>query len=126
MSIATVTDETTYTNNNSSAKTKPYSNPTAVDVQILKSVDKPTFVNNTGEIITWTLNYKNNGPATATGVVIVDILPKELTYLLGSVDGAVYTFAAQATGGKTQLTWILKQPLAAGATGSLVVRSQYK
>ena len=84
-------------------------------------------MNNTGEIITWTLNYKNNGLVTATKVVIVDILPKELSYLLGSVDGSTYTFTAQAQmNGTTQLTWLLKQPLAAGASGTLTIRSMYK
>jgi uncharacterized repeat protein (TIGR01451 family) len=52
--------------------------PAQADVQITKSVDRPTFPNTVGERITWTLTYKNNGPAAAENVVVVDILPESL------------------------------------------------
>jgi uncharacterized repeat protein (TIGR01451 family) len=50
------------------------------DIQIIKSVDKATFPNNTWEIVKWTLQYKNNGPITAEKVVISDQLPKEFSF----------------------------------------------
>lgn len=64
--------------------------PTAVDVQIVKTVDKSTFSNTTSEIITWTLNYKNNGPATAENVRIIDELPQSMVFV-SSVPSAVQT-----------------------------------
>jgi uncharacterized repeat protein (TIGR01451 family) len=57
------------------------SSPNQADVMITKTVDKPIFPNVTWELITWTLNYKNNGPLTATGVVVTDQLPSGLTYV---------------------------------------------
>ncbi len=98
-----------------------------VDVQIVKSVNRPTFPNQKGELITWTLDYKNNGPATATNVVVVDIIPKELTYLLWSVDGSKYTFTAvPQVDGTTHVTWVFKNSLPAWAIGSFTVQTEYK
>ena len=46
---------------------------------------------------------------------------------MGSVDGSKYTFTANPTAsGTTELIWIFKQPLSAGATGSFTVTTQYR
>jgi len=39
-----------------------------------------------GDMITYTLVYRNTGPTTATGVVLTDPLPAHLTYVLGSAN----------------------------------------
>jgi uncharacterized repeat protein (TIGR01451 family) len=62
----------------------PTSNPQA-DVTITKSVDRASFPNNTGELITWTLNYKNNGPSAAQNIIITDTLPVWLRYISSSL-----------------------------------------
>lgn len=75
---ATVTGAETDTNNaNNSATTTTTANG-SVDVSIVKadSAD-PSIVGNT---LTYTLTIQNNGPSTATNVVITDILPAGLTF----------------------------------------------
>ena len=71
------TDDSNPNNNSDSEVTKPISgnNPKA-DVQITKTVDRATFPNKIGEIITWTLSYRNNGPSAAQNVVVRDVLPE--------------------------------------------------
>ena len=52
--------------------------PPAVDLQVSIDVDNvnPIF----GESVKWIIIVKNNGPDNATGVVLKDILPKELIF----------------------------------------------
>jgi uncharacterized repeat protein (TIGR01451 family) len=54
------------------------------DVAITKSVSK--ISPQVGEVITYTLEIKNNGPFTATNVLVSDVIPAGLTYT-GATDG---------------------------------------
>ena len=69
-------------NNNASNSTKVIEIKSA-DLQVTKVVSdaKP----HKGDIITWTITVKNNGPDTAENVTVSDKLPKGLTFL--SADG---------------------------------------
>jgi uncharacterized repeat protein (TIGR01451 family) len=57
------------------------------DLQIAKSVDRQTA--SPGEILTYTISYKNNGRFWAKDVEIVDNLPAGLTFISAS-DGGVF------------------------------------
>ena len=56
--------------------------PPTIDLQIEKT-DSPNPVN-VGGTLTYTLTARNNGPSTATQVVITDSLPATVTYLSSS------------------------------------------
>gem|GEM_PF-5932599 len=85
VAIATSTNGDNPANNNGSAITTPQSDSVIVpDMQITKSVDRSTFPNKTGELITWTLNYRNNQPIVLTNVRIIDQLPAELEFVSAS------------------------------------------
>jgi uncharacterized repeat protein (TIGR01451 family) len=56
--------------------------PPTIDLQIQKT-DSPNPVN-VGGTLTYTLTARNNGPSTATQVVITDSLPATVTYLSSS------------------------------------------
>ena len=73
--ITTVTPETDVTNNSSSYEMTIR----GTDLSIIKSVDLGAV--HAGDVVTYTLDYKNEGPQDASGVVITDILPESLTYL---------------------------------------------
>ncbi len=51
----------------------------ATDLMVAKSVNNTSP--NYGETIEWTITVKNNGPNTATGVIVSDILPKTLKFI---------------------------------------------
>uniref|UniRef100_UPI00386AB250 hypothetical protein n=1 Tax=Methanobrevibacter sp. TaxID=66852 RepID=UPI00386AB250 len=51
----------------------------AADLQVTKTVNNTNP--NLDETIQWTITVKNNGPNTATGVVVSDILPKSLKFI---------------------------------------------
>ncbi len=51
--------------------------PPAVDVVVTKSSDTPSA--SPGDTVTVTTTVKNNGPSTATGVVISDVVPEGVT-----------------------------------------------
>lgn len=50
-----------------------------LDLQIVKSVNDTTP--NEGDLITYTLQIRNNGPANATNVTVTDVLPAGVTYV---------------------------------------------
>lgn len=55
-------------------------------VIIKKTVDKASA--SAGDIITYTLNLKNTGNVTATGIMITDTIPSGTSFIAGSVTGA--------------------------------------
>ncbi len=62
-------------NNTSTVITVVGANPPGAlaDLQVIKTVDKTRA--NVGDALTYTIRARNNGPANATGVVLVDMLP---------------------------------------------------
>lgn len=89
------------------------------DLQITKDVDPAVFANQTGKVITWTINYKNNGPDTAYNVVIADVLPESLRTIVGMSMEA----GSIEPGGK--VTWNIGT-LTAGQTGQIIIKSEYE
>ena len=60
-----------------------------VDVVISKTVDNNTP--NIGDVITYTIQAENNGPATATGLIITDVLPTGLTLVSATPSEGIWT-----------------------------------
>jgi uncharacterized repeat protein (TIGR01451 family) len=56
------------------------------DLSIVKSVDNP--IPNIGSTVVFTLTVTNNGPVTATGVFVNDLLPNGYTYISDDGSGA--------------------------------------
>ena len=60
-----------------------------VDVVVSKTVDNNTP--NIGDIITYTIQAENKGPAIATGLVITDVLPTGLTLVSATPSEGIWT-----------------------------------
>lgn len=101
---------------------------TTTDLQIVKSVNRPTFPNQAGEEIIWTLDYKNNGPATAARPVIVDILPAGISYNDSLNPNSTFSsiVVEAISGGRQQITWTFAQNMAAGVQGSISFKTAYQ
>ncbi len=104
--ISTITPETNYDNNNDDDEI----NLIQSDLQVVKAVDlaaaKPT------DTLTYTINYRNNGPATAKSAVLKDVLPEDVT-LIGTTPN--YT----SLDGR-ELNWELGD-LPVGSAGTITV-----
>lgn len=57
----------------------------SADLKVNKTVDNHNP--NYGDVIVWTVIVSNNGPDTATGVVVYDILPEGLVFISDNGDG---------------------------------------
>ncbi len=75
VTVSSVETDTQSGNNTASAVTTVHA---AADLSVTKS-DNPDPVS-AGELLTYTLVVHNNGPSDATGVVLQDTLPAEVTY----------------------------------------------
>jgi uncharacterized repeat protein (TIGR01451 family)/fimbrial isopeptide formation D2 family protein len=84
-----------------------------VDLSLEKTVNNPNP--DYQEVLTFTLNLTNEGPSTATGIVVEDQWPSQLTYLSHATLTGVYQ---PATG-----LWSIPS-LAAGATVTLVIEGR--
>ena len=73
--IQTSTPEITFDNNTSTASIMVQQ----ADLQITKTVDQAVVLS--GDAITYTLHYRNNGPYPAYDVVITDIIPEGVSYV---------------------------------------------
>jgi uncharacterized repeat protein (TIGR01451 family) len=62
--------------------------PSAADVQV--SQTQSTYTSNGNEYVTYTISTTNNGPNTATGVSVTDLLPAGLTYISSSPSQGTY------------------------------------
>ncbi|MFC1848481.1 PKD domain-containing protein, partial [Chloroflexota bacterium] len=59
------------------------------DLEVTKTVDDPNP--NEGDTITYTITLDNNGPDTATNIIITDLLPSGVTYVSDSPDQGTYS-----------------------------------
>src|SRR5205814_9504449 len=59
------------------------------DLAVTKSVNNATP--NAGDVITYTVTLRNNGPHPATGVKLTDLLPAGLTYSSSTPSQGTYT-----------------------------------
>jgi uncharacterized repeat protein (TIGR01451 family) len=75
-----VTDPNTGNNSSTASTTVNPVPPTNADLSITKT-DSPDPVPNVGENLTYTITVTNNGPATATGVVMTDTLPSTVSWI---------------------------------------------
>jgi uncharacterized repeat protein (TIGR01451 family) len=64
--------------------------PTQADLALGKIVNDPDP--NVGDTITFTVTLTNNGPGTATGIVVTDLLPAGLTAVSASPSQGSYVF----------------------------------
>ena len=95
------------------AQPPPPPPPPTIDLQIQKT-DSPNPVN-VGGTLTYTLTARNNGPSTATQVVITDSLPATVTYLSSS--------STQGTCSRSgQVVTCAIGTMAAGATVTVTIR----
>jgi uncharacterized repeat protein (TIGR01451 family)/gliding motility-associated-like protein len=78
------------------------------DLSIVKTADNPS--QNVGQPIVFTLAVTNNGPSTATGVSVLDVLPSGYTYVSNNGAGAfvpgtgVWTIGSLANGSTAYLS----------------------
>jgi uncharacterized repeat protein (TIGR01451 family)/gliding motility-associated-like protein len=100
--------------NNTSTVT-PLPNAEMVDLSVLKTATMSnTYV---GQEFTYIIQVKNISSHLATGVIVKDILPEQLTYMgySGSYGKAVFEFATKT------VAWDVGE-LAAGATVELIIK----
>jgi uncharacterized repeat protein (TIGR01451 family) len=74
------------TNNNSATASI---NPLQADLEVTKTVNNPTP--NVGDTVTFTVALTNNGPSTATGVEVTDLLPTGLSYVSSTPSQGSYS-----------------------------------
>ena len=74
---ATVTGNETDPDPTNNTATEPTTVNPEVDLAIVKTASPDPVA--AGEVLTWTLTVTNNGPSNATGVVVDDALPPEVT-----------------------------------------------
>jgi uncharacterized repeat protein (TIGR01451 family) len=89
------------------------------ELQIIKLADKSAA--SPGEVIRFTIRFRNDGGREVSRVRILDHLTPRLEYVPGSalteLDGQL-TLEAEADGSQV-LTFALEQPLAGGASGEI-------
>lgn len=84
VNTASVTGDEFDTDLSNNSDDAPLDFPQA-DLSITKSdVEDPV---NAGEQITYTITVTNNGPDDAAGVIVTDVLPAEVSFVSGDVDG---------------------------------------
>jgi uncharacterized repeat protein (TIGR01451 family) len=86
-------------------------------VWVTKEVDDAVV--DTGDLIAYTITYRNNSASTVTGVVISDILSDDLINSDYSSNGPALSLQ-----GGTRYVWDVPGGLAPGAEGSIVITAQ--
>ncbi len=99
--VTSGTDESDTTNNTATADTTIQPN---IDLAITKVDDDNNQSLSPGDSISYTLGVQNNGPSSATGVTVVDVLPTGLTF---NPTGSTVPDSTVAVAGGTQLTYNL-------------------
>ncbi len=137
--VATVTGDAAVTNNASiSAVDQPDKNPSndsasaivtgqQADLMVTKSVDNPTP--NVGTNVTFTIRVINNGPSTATAVVVNDKLPIGLGFISATPSTAYdstsgdWTVGTLANGASATLTIVAVVNASTGITNIAQIMS---
>ncbi len=121
---ASVTGNETETNTSNNSATEPTTVTPVVDVQVTKVDDVDPV--NAGGVVTYTLLVRNNGPSTATGVIVTDTLPAGVTYrssssTQGSVTSSngVVTANVGTLANGAQATILLAVDIDASTTGTI-------
>jgi uncharacterized repeat protein (TIGR01451 family) len=83
VSILTSNQADTTTTNNSASVTVT---PKSADLSITKKIDKNAP--NTGDLVKFTITLNNAGPSTASGVMVLDLLPPGYSYVVDDSGGA--------------------------------------
>ena len=102
--------------------------PEVADLSLTKVASNP--VPALGEVVTFTLTVSNDGPDTATGVEVSDLIPAGLVYQTGSITGGttqdesaapalVWTIATVAGGATVVLTYDVVIGVASDGAGGL-------
>jgi uncharacterized repeat protein (TIGR01451 family) len=81
-----------------------------------------------GEVVTFTIQYRNMGNVPIGSVSIIDSLLPRLDYVAGSAAGAkgtVFT-ASENRSGSTELRWDLAEPIAPGAEGMVTFQARVR
>jgi LPXTG-site transpeptidase (sortase) family protein len=89
-----------------------------IDVSLDKQVDNATP--DVGSTVTFTLVVANDGPSTATNVVVTDVVPSGYTYVASSIAGG--DSRNDANPSTTGLTWTINS-LANGASVNLTYQA---
>ena len=87
----------------------------AADISVTKTASSAAI--NYGELVTFTITYRNDGPQAATGIRITDTLPAELLYVRSS--SSPNREPPTAAGGN-QYVWSIGT-VAAGASGTITL-----
>jgi len=98
-------------------------------LQLLKTVDKPKAL--PGEVLTYTITYRNASTEPLAGLVVDDATPAFTTYRAagcGSTPGGIICpnppTAAPAVGVNGSIRWVLEGTLSPGAEGAVVYSVQ--
>ncbi|HET6771322.1 MAG TPA: DUF11 domain-containing protein [Actinomycetota bacterium] len=74
-----------------------YGNSSCKPLDVSASKDGPTSAAPAGRIMTYTINVTNNGPGTATGVLLTDTLPASVTFVSAGPSQGTCTGTATVT-----------------------------
>ena len=96
---------------------KIYPKPAKIDLRILV----PSADVMPGQIITITVEYKNNSQTDASNVSVSACVPAEMEYVTGSAEESGGTWSV----GSDMITWVIGQ-IAAGETGTRTFRARVK